>query len=390
MTRPSDIALFIDPFTYHYEHDKLFDIEGDKLGGDSNLAPFVYLRDWFTNRGIRVHTADRLECGEISAAKNVLLSFGMRNRYRKLAKRPDVILSAFFAFEGPIVEPKLYLELEEVQERFKRVFSFSDAESLAPFLRHSLSCGRFALPQAFESVHDEIWRREDRGFLVMINGNKKPALQVGELYSERMRAVEFFGRTGEIDLYGVGWDGPAYVLGKPRWPGTLLKLHRNLQKQWQRFQPDPLLEASRRAYKGVAISKSETLGSYTFSICFENQILNGWVTEKIFNCFFTGTVPIYLGAPDIESYVPKECFIDMREFSDYEKLRRHLKSLRPAEIKRYKENARDYLSSEQYKPFTKIAFTELIARVVERDTGVALQRQSTAAQSVEKEAGAYK
>ena len=372
MTRQTEIVLFIDPFTYHYENDRLFDIEGDRLGGDANLAPFVYLRDWFKGQGIRVHTADRFVRGEIAGGRNLFVSFGMRDRYRKLAKRSDIILSAFFAFEGPIVEPALYLGLADVQDHFKRVYTFTDAESLAPFLSRPLRCERFTIPQSFESVHEEIWRQQDRGFMVMINGNKKPPVQEGELYTERMRAVEHFGRTGEIDLYGVGWDGPAYVLGKPRWPGTLLKIERNLQKQWQRFRPDPLLVAARRAYKGIAVSKSETLGMYNFSICFENQILNGWITEKIFNCFFAGTVPIYLGAPDIESYVPRECFVDMRQFGNYEELRRYLKSLSSSEIRQYKENSSDYLTSAQYRPFTKTAFTELVARVVEEDAGINL------------------
>ncbi len=87
--------------------------------------------------------------------------------------------------------------------------------------------------------------------------------------------------------------------------------------------------------------------------------MSGFVTEKIFDCFYAGTIPVYLGAPDIEKYVPKECFIDMRNFKDYGKLRQFLKSLTKSEINAYKENARKYLEPEQFEPYTKEHFAEM-------------------------------
>lgn len=50
------------------------------------------------------------------------------------------------------------------------------------------------------------------------------------------------------------------------------------------------------------ISPLQTLSEYRYSIVMENFIGNGYFTEKILNCFATGTVPIYLGAPDINKY----------------------------------------------------------------------------------------
>jgi len=109
--------------------------------------------------------------------------------------------------------------------------------------------------------------------------------------------------------------------------------------------------------------------------------MNGWITEKLFDCFVAGTVPIYSGAPDVTQYVPESCFIDMRRFTGYEELRTYLKSLNEDEIQQYRENSRDYLLSEQFRPFTKQYFTELLARIVEEDTSVRLL-QSDLHQSV--------
>ena len=39
-----------------------------------------------------------------------------------------------------------------------------------------------------------------------------------------------------------------------------------------------------------------------------------------FDAFVAGNIPIYWGADDIEDYIPKNCFIDRRNFSNHEKL----------------------------------------------------------------------
>ena len=45
--------------------------------------------------------------------------------------------------------------------------------------------------------------------------------------------------------------------------------------------------------------KEEGLCYYMFSIAMENCEVPGYFTEKVLDCFATGTIPIYLGDPDI-------------------------------------------------------------------------------------------
>jgi hypothetical protein len=45
--------------------------------------------------------------------------------------------------------------------------------------------------------------------------------------------------------------------------------------------------------------KVEVLKDHRFCFVIENGVYAGWHTEKILDCFRTGTVPIYLGDPDI-------------------------------------------------------------------------------------------
>jgi len=62
----------------------------------------------------------------------------------------------------------------------------------------------------------------------------------------------------------------------------------------------------------------------------------------------------------------------MRQFDGYEELREFLHSLTPAQIDSYRVAARDFIKSEDFQPFSKQTFAELIGRIVEEDTGVSL------------------
>ena len=217
-----------------------------------------------------------------------------------------------------------------------------------------------------------LWNRTDRKFLVMINSNKLPRLYWQELYTERMRAVAYFSQNGNIDLYGREWDQPSHRLGQSQIPYTIRLLSRKLHGWWHYFRPDPLLQAARKVYRGTTPSKSETLSQYTFALCFENMSLKGWITEKIFDCFFVGTIPIYWGEPEIERHIPANCFIDMRQFANYAELQQFLYSLSPKAIQEYKENARSFLQSPKFRPFSKDAFFDLFWRIIREDAGVTL------------------
>jgi alpha(1,3/1,4) fucosyltransferase len=305
---------------------------------------------------------------------NLYATMGMRTRYRELARRPDTVLSAFLVNECPIVEPTLYADLHIAATHFRRMYSFAGDEEMRPFLRAPVEFRPFRFPYPFGGVVQDVWERGDRSFLTIINANKVPRLDTRELYSARLRAVAFFEQKGEIDLYGIGWDGPPFRVGETRVPNVVRRAAYLAERRWDRLRPnrDPLLTAARRAWRGQIASKSDTLCRYTFAICFENMVMQGWVTEKVFDCLVAGTIPVYLGAPDVERWVDPESFIDMRRFSNYEELREYLRSLSPREIAAYREAGRDYFRSDRFRPFTKQAFAEIFGRIVAEDTGVAI------------------
>ncbi len=102
--------------------------------------------------------------------------------------------------------------------------------------------------------------------------------------------------------------------------------------------------------------KFNVLKKYRFCFCFENSSHPGYITEKIFGCFASGCIPIYWGAPNITDYIPKECFIDYRDFnSDYE-LYQYLKSMDKDVYNEYLDNIREFLKSENGYNFSRAKF----------------------------------
>lgn len=58
-------------------------------------------------------------------------------------------------------------------------------------------------------------------------------------------------------------------------------------------------------------SKIETVKPYMFSIVVENDKYETYFTEKLTDCFATGTVPIYWGAPDIGQHFNSNGIIEL-------------------------------------------------------------------------------
>lgn len=335
------ISLFIEPIGSVYLNNMLFS-EEPPLNRDDCLRPLIRMREALQSRGMRVNTVDCFLRGEFASDRNIFVSMGGLDYWERLKGSRDISLEAFFLSDCPLVYEKAYLELKTFAPHFRRIYSYSTGPGLEKYLPPGLSLEKIYWSLPYDDVDDRYWRNAGRKFITAIIANKEPPVpgQGQELYSERIRAVSYFARHGGIDLYGMGWD-------KPRFPKKKFRL------KW--FFDIPF----RKAYRGVAASKYATLSGYTFAVCYENMILEGWVTEKVFDCLHAGTIPIYLGAPDISDHLPAEAFIDFRKFSSYDDLHRYLHSLSGKEIRSCREAGKDFFRSEGYRRFSSQRYSEL-------------------------------
>ncbi|MBK7706925.1 MAG: hypothetical protein IPJ30_14455 [Acidobacteria bacterium] len=110
-----------------------------------------------------------------------------------------------------------------------------------------------------------------------------------------------------------------------------------------------------KVYKGelAPLEKFDVIKKYNFYYCYENTIgINGYVCEKIFDCFYCGVVPIYWERQNIKELIPYDCFIDGREFKDDESLYAFIEGMDYQTYRHYLEQAQVFLRSPEMERFT--------------------------------------
>ena len=71
------------------------------------------------------------------------------------------------------------------------------------------------------------------------------------------------------------------------------------------------------------------------------------MTEKIFDCFYAGTIPLYLGATDITDLIPADAYIDCRRLSSWEQISYAIAKLSIEKTESLKNAGREFVQSPE-------------------------------------------
>jgi alpha(1,3/1,4) fucosyltransferase len=316
---------------------------------------FIKLKVAFKERGYELSTDD---IHSIDESDVVIYASNMP---KKLPKLNNIEKSYLILSESPFIRPDNYDIKKHIF--FNKVFTWSD--DLVDGVKYIKLNYAHAFP---ETINKSLSIK--RKLCVLIAGNKKPKYVLDskilklDLYLEREKSIRWFEKNHlqDFDLYGVGWDKFFF---------TGSKLVRALNRI--PLLPDFFLKISGRSYpsyKGTVEHKKPIMEKYRFSICYENaRDIPGYITEKIFDSFFAGCVPVYWGANNITDFIPKNCFIDKRNFSNYEKLHAFLKSMTDEEYRIYLDNIESYLNSTQAIPYRSEGFVQTVIETIFKTQG---------------------
>jgi len=100
------------------------------------------------------------------------------------------------------------------------------------------------------------------------------------------------------------------------------KLHDLRKELAYRLKSNPNVDTYGTFDGGSLIKIADTLTNYRYSIAIENNITPIYFTEKITNCFASMTVPIYIGATQIDKFFNPDGIIQIKpeDFDNIEKI----------------------------------------------------------------------
>ncbi len=249
-----------------------------------------------------------------------------------------------FIVETPIVNPFSFIKIFHVF--FDRVYTWND-----DFVDNK-KYYKFNIPKIDAGMKPQKFPFKEKKLVVLMNANwvaflpfRLLSFSTKELYSERLKAIEFFNNRPDFSLYGRGWNKPARFSIGQRLFG------------YKKFS----------SYKGGFQSqdKYKILSQFKFALCFENCESTGYISEKMIDFFKAHCVPIYLGAPNISEFISKRCFIDWRQFKNYKEMSKFLESIDEKTYNSYIHEIEKFLESKEYKNrWTADAFVKFFEKII--------------------------
>jgi alpha(1,3/1,4) fucosyltransferase len=304
-------------------NDEIFDI---KNGRDNVLERFALLKDELEKKGHFVRTIDKFEYDKIDLVIFQVLAKAWKYLMQCIKANPKIVI-VNYATEPTIIH-SLNNKIILNSSLFDYVLTWND---------NLIDHKKFVETRSFafnKSVVNMV-QQKDKQNLCVINYNKK-SNQEGEIYSEREKVIEYFGKNGEIDLYGYGWEN-----------------HPN--------------EIIRKVYLGPIKSKIDVLKNYRYSIAFENVNNEpGYICEKMFDSFSAGCIPIFYGAPNVTELIPKNTFINYQDFKNLTELEIFLESIDEKKYSEYLSYINDFVNSVSFRKYSSNGFVDSVNNIIDK------------------------
>lgn len=259
---------------------------------------------------------------------------------KKKAKKAKNKIRILELHEPVVVHPHQYQKT--IWKKFDIILTWNDRlirDSPQKFIKHitpnydmpsrrPISTPIFGVPT---SEYNSINTKDKKSSICQINSNKF-SLLAPELYSYRRDIPLWFFQHSKIpfDVYGI--------------------------------RPFKIPN-----YRGSTQDKFQTLKCYRYALCFQNTYhpiwSSGYITDELWDCMLSLTVPIYYGCHNIEEYVPTDCFIDYRRFLSPEKLNAYLENISDREYYKYIENIKKFLKKNDLRH--KLSYHRIYEIIVE-------------------------
>jgi hypothetical protein len=205
----------------------------------------------------------------------------------------------------------------------------------------------------------KLLRNKKKFACIFANNKNLASFSFKNGYSQRTKLINWFLKNypQKLDIYGGGWDtyySSNYFINR-----TLSFFQKKINYK----------KKNTNQFKGQVPYKTKIIAQYKFNICFENSFdINGYLTEKIFDSFNAGTIPVYLGCKNVEKYIPSNTFINFKFFKSLDELYFFMSNISDSEQKKYQKNILDFMHSKKFEKFHYNKFTKILTSHIIKDT----------------------
>lgn len=112
------------------------------------------------------------------------------------------------------------------------------------------------------------------------------------------------------------------------------------------MQNDPLYESFSKHYAD-SYGKIEFLTNYKFYLCFENSSYPGHITEKLFNTFEAGCIPIYWGDTSLR------CGLGLKQVNKFKEINQRIPDI-PEHLIDFKFNPKAYINAHNFATWDEL------------------------------------
>ena len=200
------------------------------------------------------------------------------------------------------------------------------------------------------------WEFREKKIVMLASNKFSPVKNSG--YSIRRKIAKIYKDCELLEIYGMNWNSPfIYKLYL-----FLAMVKFNISSGFlPALNLNQIKKIKSTSIKGRIANKLELLNSSQFLIIVENS--PDCLTEKIFDAFFCGVIPIYCGADLTKVGIPNSTYIKLNW--DLSNLKEIIDSLHTLDVQNYLTSIFNFIRSDQFWLVwtEKAAYTKIVDRI---------------------------
>lgn len=327
-----------------YSKNQIFDIGLNDKKFDGRGYKYIKLREQFLKKGIQLNTHDI---------------------YTDYSKVSFTIFLDAAQFDKRYISKKNYLiviEPDSIHKKNNSDFSRKFYDKIFTWQDNLLDNKKyFKYNFSYNlNINEQLFFKNKIKKAVMV-ASKKNSSHKNELYSKREEIINWYNENKfkHFDLYGRGWDRFKFKIYPLKYLNRFEKLSKIMSKTifYNNYE---------NVYKGKIDNKLDLISNYQFCYCLENiKNIKGYITEKIFDSFFSGTIPIYKGADNVLQYIPQDTFINLDSFKSLSELDNYL--MNNCDVEFFRKNILEFLKSNAVQKFDSLYNAKKISNEIMKD-----------------------